>query len=210
MDNQTPLYARLLLNIVRPFPNFDVFFIKPLRRKAIDMLELKQGDRVLDLGCGIGGSFPYLVNAVGKTGEIIGVEISDSVLRNTRKRVEKNNWNNITLINSAAQDVKISNKANGVLMFAAPDVYASNEALKNIFPNVMKGSKVVVFGAKTNNKLFFKGFNKLIKQTVSKLSFNTTPLPDDKPWLLLEHYITGIKVKQLFFGLFFLLSGETK
>ena len=155
MDNQTPLYARLLLNIVRPFPNFDVFFMKTVRRKAINMLELKQGDRVLDLGCGIGGSFPYLVNAVGKTGEVIGVEISDSVLRNTRKRVKKNNWNNITLINSAAQDVKITNKANGVLMFAAPDVYASNEALKNIFPNVMKGSKVVVFGAKTNNKLFF-------------------------------------------------------
>jgi hypothetical protein len=33
-DNRTPLYARLLAGLGRPFPNFDFWFIKPVRSKA--------------------------------------------------------------------------------------------------------------------------------------------------------------------------------
>ena len=67
VDNRqlTPPYARYLVHLIRPFPNFDIFFIKPLRQKAVQHLQLKPGDRVLDVGCGPGGTFPYLVDAVG-------------------------------------------------------------------------------------------------------------------------------------------------
>ena len=61
----TPLYARYLVHLIRPFPDFDFSYIKPVRQKAVELLNLKQGDRVLDMGCGPGGSFPYLVHAVG-------------------------------------------------------------------------------------------------------------------------------------------------
>jgi hypothetical protein len=44
----TPLYARLLVHLIRPFPNFDLFFIKSLREKAVQCLQLKPGDRALN------------------------------------------------------------------------------------------------------------------------------------------------------------------
>jgi ubiquinone/menaquinone biosynthesis C-methylase UbiE len=51
------------------------------------------GDRVLDVGCGPGGSFPYLVHAVGQSGQVIGVEISPEISINAKdeslKRLEK-------------------------------------------------------------------------------------------------------------------------
>jgi len=31
----TPPYARYLVHLIRPFPDFDFSFIKPLRRKAV-------------------------------------------------------------------------------------------------------------------------------------------------------------------------------
>jgi len=65
----TPPYARYLVRLTRPFPDFDFSFIKPLRQKAVELLHLKQGDRVLDVGCGMGGSFPYLVDVVGPSGK---------------------------------------------------------------------------------------------------------------------------------------------
>jgi hypothetical protein len=40
----TPLYVRLLAGLVRPFPNFDFGFIKPLRQKATALLRLGPGD----------------------------------------------------------------------------------------------------------------------------------------------------------------------
>ena len=51
MDNHelTPPYFRYLVHLIRPFPDFDFFFIKPLRQKGVQLLQLKPGDRVLDV-----------------------------------------------------------------------------------------------------------------------------------------------------------------
>ena len=97
MNNRelTPPYARYLVRLIRPFPDFDVFFIKSLRQRAVHLLQLMPGDRVLDTGCGPGGSFPYLLDAVGPSGEVVGVEISPEIAINARKRIEKNGWNNV-------------------------------------------------------------------------------------------------------------------
>jgi len=36
-----------------------------LRRKAVESLNLRKGDRVLDLGCGMGYNFSYLEKHIG-------------------------------------------------------------------------------------------------------------------------------------------------
>ena len=86
-QERTPSYHRLV-RLARPFPDFDFFFIRALRQKAVRLLALRPGDRVLDLGCGLGGSFPNLVQAVGSSGEVVGVEISPEVVENARRRRE--------------------------------------------------------------------------------------------------------------------------
>src|SRR5437870_3019141 len=143
----TPPYGRLA-RLLRPFPDFDPSFIKPVRQKAVELLDLKEGDRVLDVGCGPGGSFPYLVRAVGQSGQVVGVEISPEISINARRRIDKNGWRNVRVIEATAQDVHLTGTFNGVLMFAAADVYASEEALENIFPYLRENARVVAFGAK--------------------------------------------------------------
>jgi cyclopropane fatty-acyl-phospholipid synthase-like methyltransferase len=56
--------------------------VKSPRAEAVRLLRLNSGNRVLDGGCGLGGSFPYLADAVGPSGEVVGVEISPSVAEN--------------------------------------------------------------------------------------------------------------------------------
>ncbi|MFN0139596.1 MAG: methyltransferase domain-containing protein, partial [Pyrinomonadaceae bacterium] len=99
----TPLYVRLAGPLTRPFPNFDFAFIKSLRQRAVDLLNLESGNRVLDVGCGSGASFPDLIGAVGSKGEVVGVEISSAFAINSRKRIEKNGWRNIVVIEAPAQ-----------------------------------------------------------------------------------------------------------
>lgn len=56
-ETKDPLYARYLVYLTRPFPDFDFSFIKPVRQKAVKLLNLKSSDRLIDAGCGSGEAF---------------------------------------------------------------------------------------------------------------------------------------------------------
>ncbi len=209
METKTkdPLYARYLVYLTRPFPDFDFSFIKPVRQKAVSLLNLKQGDRVLDAGCGSGGSFPYLYKSVGPQGEVVGIEISPGTTANTRKRILKNRWKNVHVIEADARTVNLTGKFDGVLMFAAPDVFASEDALSNIFPHLKENARVALFGAKLSGRRYGWIFNGLLRLAFDKLSFSSSPQMESKPWTTLQKRLTMLKVEEYFFGWMFLAWG---
>src|SRR5438094_10044156 len=47
-----------------------------IRGRAIRKLDLRQGDAVLEVGCGTGRNLPYLQDAVGSNGQIFAVDAS--------------------------------------------------------------------------------------------------------------------------------------
>lgn len=85
-------------------PDFDVTFeFSPLdftqvnlsvNRKmtklAVDLLDLKQGERVLDLFCGLGNFSLPLARAVGETGFVIGVEGSSEMTERAKMNATTN------------------------------------------------------------------------------------------------------------------------
>jgi precorrin-6B methylase 2 len=204
----TPPYARILVRLIRPFPNFDFFFIKSLRQKAIQLLQLKPGDRVLDAGCGPGGSFPYLVDAVGPSGEVVGVEISPQMSINARKRIAANGWSNVGVIQGNAQTVKLEGTFKGMVMLGAPDVYASGQALDNLLPHLTEDARIVVFGA----KLLYSSrrLSSMFRYAFSHLSFTSTPALDYEPLALLEERVGKLQMREYVFGWMFLAWGSVK
>lgn len=205
----TPPYVRYLSRLTAHFPNFDFSFIKPVRQKAVELLNLKAGDRVLDAGCGSGGSFPYLVNAVRPSGKVIGIEISPESAGSARRRAAKNDWKNIRVIESDALDVRLTDSFDGLLMFAAADIYASTEALEIILPHLKANARMVAFGAKLSRHRFGRLLNPVLK-TLFKLSFSTTPKPDYEPWQIMANYIERPEIKEYFFGLMFICAGNNQ
>jgi ubiquinone/menaquinone biosynthesis C-methylase UbiE len=72
-------------------------FSKYKKQAFIDS-SLKQGDSVLVFCCGTGLDFPEIIKKIGKEGKITGIDFSAEMLQKAKKRTEKNNWNNIELI----------------------------------------------------------------------------------------------------------------
>lgn len=206
-ESKDPLYARYLVYLTRPFPDFDFSFIKPVRQKAVNYLNLKSGDRVLDAGCGSGGSFPYLYQSVGSSGEVVGVDISPRTIVNTRRRIARNKWKNVYVLEGNAQTVNLTGKFDGLLMFAAPDVFASEKALSNIFLHLKDGARVAFFGGKISTRRFGWILNGLLRLTFSKLSFSTSPQIEREPWQLLQTRLKKLEVEEYFFGWMFLACG---
>ena len=201
----TPPYGHLA-RLLRPFPDFDASFIKPVRQKAVQLLDLKEGDRVLDVGCGPGGSFPYLVHAVGQSGQVVGVEISPVISINARRRIANNGWRNVQVIEADARSVRLTGTFDGLLMFAT-DVILLEEALENIFPHLKENARVSAFGAKLSSHRLGRILNPILRM-LFKLTFSTTPRPGYEPWQMLAKRVENLDVEEYFLGLMFLTSGS--
>jgi ubiquinone/menaquinone biosynthesis C-methylase UbiE len=91
------------------------FNISGWRREAIRTLDLKPGDMVVDVGCGTGLNFPLLHEAIGPEGKIIGVDLSDAMLGQARRRMAENEWKNIELVCADAAEFEFPDNVGGVL-----------------------------------------------------------------------------------------------
>ncbi len=81
--------------------NYDLpisHFFGRYKKSAFNESSLKNGDKVLVFCCGTGLDFPHILKKIGKTGIIVGVDFSSEMLRTAEKRIKKNKWENVELI----------------------------------------------------------------------------------------------------------------
>ena len=65
------------------------------RRLAVLALDLRPGSVVLDLPCGTGQSFDGLVDGVGASGRVVGVDLSAGMVREARRRIGRLKFTNV-------------------------------------------------------------------------------------------------------------------
>ncbi len=86
------------------------------RKKAVVALTLMPGDVVVEIGCGTGLNFHLLQNVIGPNGKIIGVDMTDEMLKQAQQRVEENGWSNVELVKSDAAIFQFPLEIDGVIL----------------------------------------------------------------------------------------------
>jgi ubiquinone/menaquinone biosynthesis C-methylase UbiE len=61
-----------------------------------------RGGLAVELGCGTGYNFSSLRHMVGSGGEVVGVDISDAMLKRAARKIARHGWKNINLIRCSA------------------------------------------------------------------------------------------------------------
>jgi demethylmenaquinone methyltransferase/2-methoxy-6-polyprenyl-1,4-benzoquinol methylase len=127
-----------------------ILFLPPgFRRKATARLELKPGDRVLEIGCGTGRNFPYLREAVGPEGRVYGVDLSPGMLGKARALCDRNHWNNVELIQSDAAEYVPPEPLDGVVFGLSYNTMPHHLAvLRHAWNQLRPGGRLVIMDAK--------------------------------------------------------------
>ena len=104
------------------------------------MGEPKQGQRVVDVGCGVGFDAQIAAHYVGDTGRVIAVDLCSDMLAVARDGCQKSNLKNITFEEGVAESLPIPNGwadlviSNGVLNLAASKIGAFKEIARVLRP----------------------------------------------------------------------------
>lgn len=173
-----------------------------IRHRAIDQLNLANGDAVLDVGCGTGASFASLVEAVGPYGRVIGVDQSEGMLREARRRVERHGWRNVELIEATVQDAEISG-ADAALFFFTHDLLQSPTALENVLDSLQPGGRVVTAGARRPAPWIIP---LVLPVLLLMRRYVTTSQGLAQPWKELEDRLPRIDVKLSHLGVIYVAT----
>ncbi len=128
--------------------DLELALLEPVRRQAVAWLAPRQGDTVLDIGCGTGLSLELLHSAVGARGKIIGIEQSPEMIERAHERVRQMGWRNVTLLCAPVEDARIRGQADAALLHFTHDILQSEAALENVISHLRPDATVVASGLK--------------------------------------------------------------
>ena len=169
-----------------------------LRVRTIEKLDLRHGDRVLDVACGTGLSIPLLREAVGAAGEVIGIDISPEMMSLARKRVATAGWQNITLLDSSIESANIPGPLDAVLFNFTHDVMRSPAALERIFAAASPNARIAIAGMKYV-PWWMAPVNVIVRAKARP--YMTTFEGLDEPWDLALPYLSEFEWSRALFGI---------
>jgi len=181
------------------------------RRLAVKILKLQLGDTVLELACGTGINFPLFQRYIGPTGRVIGVDITDAMLEQAKKRVADQGWKNVTLVQHDASTYQIPSNVNAVFSSYALSLFPdTKQVLTNIADSLAPEGRLTLIELQIP-----KSWPSWLASAALAL-MKPFAVTDDwvarRPWETIRSTINekfdNVQVTERFFGLTYIISGE--
>lgn len=183
------------------------FRLQYYRKKAVKALHIMPGDTVVEIGCGTGSNFPLLEKAVGPTGKIVGVDITEAMLVQARKRIRENEWLNVELVHSDAVSYHYPERLGGIISTFAitlsPDYC---EIIRNGALSLAPEKRWVILDFRLPRNwlarfaplliLFVKPFGGSMEQATRR------------PWECIDKYLVHTSLTSVYWDIIYIAVGE--
>jgi len=114
--------------------------------KTINNLRLSAGFNVLDAGCGAGAATFPAARAVGREGRVIGIDISDNLLVQAKRKAQKEGFKNIEFINMDMTKLDFEENMSEAVVAVLSIYFVDDMAkqIKDLFSLVKPNGKLAV------------------------------------------------------------------
>jgi ubiquinone/menaquinone biosynthesis C-methylase UbiE len=184
-----------------------VFFFPPhLRKLASERLAVRQGARVLEIGCGTGRNFPFLHAAVGPTGRIFGVDLSAGMLGKAHALCEREQWSNVELTQGDAAEYIPPEPLDGILFGLSYNTMPHLlTVLRHAWKLLRPGGRIVILDGKVP-----PGLAGQLALPIGLWLMKRTMLgnPFIKPWEHLSALAEDFAMEEFLFGSWYVCWGS--
>ena len=188
-------------------PFFEWLFFLPsgLRRNAVDRLNLRHGDSVLEVGCGTGRNLPFLHSAVGPSGHVYGVDLSPGMLGKAFELTRRNRWSNVELSEGDAVDYVAPTPLDGVLFSLSYNTMPHHRAvLQHAWNQLRPGGSLVIMDAKPPPG---RGGEMILPFSVWLMKRTVLGNPYLQPWKDLAAITSDFEMEEFLFGSYYICRG---
>lgn len=206
-----PEFVRRRYNRLAPWYRFFdlIFWLPPgIRERAVRKLDLRTGDRVLEVGCGTGRSFKYLEAAIGPGGHLFGVDLSENMLSHCRALCERRRFQNVTLVRGDALEYTVPGPVDAVLFSLSYCTMLHRERiLRHAWSQLRPGGRLVILEGK-----LMRGWLGRLLRPLIVLEMKATVLgdPDHASWEDVQALTEDVEIEEELLGAYFICSGRKK
>ena len=118
------------VKLSKVYATFEGGFEKKLRQRGLGLLDVQEGEAVLEIGFGTGYSLVEIARCVGATGKAYGIDVTPEMVELAKKRLEKEGLaERVELCEGDAREMRYENKwfdtvymAAALELFDTPDI----------------------------------------------------------------------------------------
>ncbi len=179
------------------------------RLRVVELLRLKRGDRVVELGCGTGSNFPFVMDRIGPEGRLIGVDLSPEMLECARERVTRAGWQNVELVEADMADYEFPKGINQVLATGALNYITEyDRVIERASRALAAGGRLVILDGKRPRR-WPSWLVKLFVCLISPFGV-TLEYFDARPWESVARYFQEPALEEVYGGLIYIASGTAR
>lgn len=178
-----------------------------LRRETIRTLQLQPGQAVLEIACGTGRNFPLIMEQIGPTGTLVGVDYTPAMLAQAQARVQRYGWQNVQLVRSDAAQLMLGRRFDAALCTLAMSVIPDYEgALIRMVEHVRPAGRVAIADGKRSTRWYARSFNFI----ADLLGWGAAGDISRRPWEGLSKAVDDYVYREWFMGFFYVAGGRVR
>ncbi len=175
-----------------------------IRKRAVIKLKLQKANKVLEVACGTGRNFPYIMEAIGPGGKLVGFDYTQEMLDAAKALSKEKKWQNISFTQGDAAELKVEEvHFDGVLsVLGISAIPKWEDALKRCKDVLRIGGVISICDAQLFEGVF-RVLNPLVKIVYSNLAAWN---PSNNIPVKLKELFGNVSVENFNFGTFFIAT----
>ncbi len=176
-----------------------------MRETVMEMSSLKPGDIVLDFACGAGANFPYILERIGSTGRLVGVDYSQDMLNEAGRIVAENGWQNVELVQSDAAEMQLGRQFDVALCTLGLAVIPRYEQAMQCAWDMLKPGGLFAIGDICESE---RWYTRPLRFLTDFIDFLIIADSSRRPWEWLQSHARDYQRRELFHGYFYAATGR--